>query len=194
MAVSLQDDQMGLLLDAINFAAIKHSKQRRKDQEETPYINHPIGVAFILWKEGGINDLPTLQGAVLHDTVEDTETTFEEIETRFGQEVKELVAEVTDDKSLPKMERKRLQVVNAPHKSRKAKLIKLADKLYNLRDLSKTTPQGWTEQRVQEYYEWAAKVVRGLLKTNDALEEQIENVLRERKVSLYSDPPEISTD
>jgi guanosine-3',5'-bis(diphosphate) 3'-pyrophosphohydrolase len=194
MAVSLQEDQMGLLLDAINFAAIKHSKQRRKDQEETPYINHPIGVAFILWKEGGINDLPTLQGAVLHDTVEDTETTFEEIETRFGQEVKELVAEVTDDKSLPKMERKRLQVVNAPHKSRKAKLIKLADKLYNLRDLSKTTPQGWTEQRVQEYYEWAAKVVRGLLKTNDALEEQIENVLRERKVSLYSDPPEISTD
>jgi guanosine-3',5'-bis(diphosphate) 3'-pyrophosphohydrolase len=158
MAVSLQEDQMGLLLDAINFAAIKHSKQRRKDQEETPYINHPIGVAFILWKEGGINDLPTLQGAVLHDTVEDTETTFEEIETRFGQEVKELVAEVTDDKSLPKMERKRLQVVNAPHKSRKAKLIKLADKLYNLRDLSKTTPQGWTEQRVQEYYEWAAKV------------------------------------
>ena len=170
--------------------AIEHSTQRREDVEKTPYINHPIGVAHILWKEGGVTDLATLQAAVLHDTVEDTQTTFDELEKTFGEEVRSLVDEVSDDKSLPKQERKRLQIVNAPHKSHKARLIKLADKLYNLRDLTKSTPEAWSEQRVQEYYEWAAKVLRGIKGTNTSLEEAIEATLKTRGVSLY-DPPEI---
>ena len=158
------------LVKAINFASIKHTDQRRKDERKTPYINHPVGVMHILCEEGGVTDVPTLMGAVLHDTVEDTDTSPEEILQEFGEEVAKIVAEVTDDKKLPKAERKRLQVVNAPHKSEKAKLVKLADKLYNLRDLNKGTPEGWTEERVQEYRLWASRVCTGLTGTNSMLE------------------------
>lgn len=170
------------LINCADFAAIKHRNQRRKDKNETPYINHPVGVAKILAVEGGITDPVVLQAALLHDTVEDTETSFEEIEKEFGKEVRDIVAEVTDDKSLPKMERKHLQIKHAPHKSRKAKLVKLADKLYNLRDLEKETPQGWTETRVQEYFQWASQVVRGLRGTNENIEKELDKIFKARNV------------
>lgn len=128
-------------MKAADFAAKKHRDQRRKDPQQTPYINHPIGVANILINEGGVDDPIVLQAALLHDTVEDTETTLDEIEEHFGPKVRGIVAEVSDDKDLPKEERKRLQVVNAPHKSKEAKLVKLADKLYNLRDLHRVVPE-----------------------------------------------------
>lgn len=134
-------------------------------------------MAHILTSEGNISELAVLQGALLHDTVEDTDTTIEEIEQHFG-----IVAEVTDDKNLPKMERKRLQVENAPKKSREAKLVKLADKLYNLRDLIRATPVDWTLERVQEYFVWASKVVEGLRGTNAALEEQLDLLFKQRGV------------
>lgn len=102
---------IGPLLDAIDYAAIKHKSQRRKDPEGTPYINHPIGVAHILFFEGGVTDVPTLISAILHDTVEDTETTLEEIGIRFGAQVMGIVAEVTDDISLPSVDRKRFLVL-----------------------------------------------------------------------------------
>ncbi|XP_023275776.1 guanosine-3',5'-bis(diphosphate) 3'-pyrophosphohydrolase MESH1-like, partial [Seriola lalandi dorsalis] len=108
------------------------------------------GVARILSHEGGVTDIEVLQAALLHDTVEDTDTTPAELEAKFGPTVARIVEEVTDEKSLPKQERKRLQVEHAPHCSRQAKLVKLADKLYNLRDLNRCTPVGWTAQRVQE--------------------------------------------
>ncbi|XP_045142276.1 guanosine-3',5'-bis(diphosphate) 3'-pyrophosphohydrolase MESH1 isoform X1 [Echinops telfairi] len=130
------------LLEAVDFAARKHRRQRRKDPEGTPYINHPIGVARILTQEAGVTDIVVLQAALLHDTVEDTDTTLEEVEQHFGAQVRSLVEEVTDDKTLPKLERKRLQVERAPHTSPGAKLVKLADKLYNLRDLNRCTPEG----------------------------------------------------
>ena len=101
---------MDRLVAATDFAARKHKDQRRKDSDQTPYINHPIGVAQILSKEGSVTDVDVLIGALLHDTVEDTECSFEEIEKEFGSRVKSIVAEVTDDKNLEKMERKRLQV------------------------------------------------------------------------------------
>uniref|UniRef100_A0A8C4LHH5 Guanosine-3',5'-bis(diphosphate) 3'-pyrophosphohydrolase MESH1 n=1 Tax=Equus asinus TaxID=9793 RepID=A0A8C4LHH5_EQUAS len=129
------------LLEAADFAARKHRWQRRKDPEGTPYINHPIGVARILTHEAGITDIVVLQAALLHDTVEDTDTTLDEVELHFGAQVRRLVEEVTDDKTLPKLERKRLQVEQAPHSSPGAKLVKLADKLYNLRDLNRCTPE-----------------------------------------------------
>ncbi|XP_078667078.1 guanosine-3',5'-bis(diphosphate) 3'-pyrophosphohydrolase MESH1-like [Branchiostoma floridae x Branchiostoma belcheri] len=170
------------LIECMNFAAVKHKNQRRKDPDKTPYINHPIGVAYILMKEGGITDVQVLQAALLHDTVEDTETSFEEIEELFGAEVRGIVAEVTDDKTLPKMERKRLQVVNAPKKSHKAKLVKLADKLYNLRDLERATPEGWTAERVTEYFRWAAQVVEGLRGTNQALEHILDELFKAKGI------------
>ncbi|XP_019723104.1 guanosine-3',5'-bis(diphosphate) 3'-pyrophosphohydrolase MESH1 [Hippocampus comes] len=173
-----------LLLETVNFAAEKHRNQRRKDTEQTPYINHPIGVARILSHEAGVTDIVVLQAALLHDTLEDTDTKPEELETKFGQIVARIVQEVTDDKRLPKQERKRLQVEHAPHCSHQAKLVKLADKLYNLRDLNRCTPVGWTPERVQQYFVWACDVVKGLIGTNSALEEKLEKLFRQRGVQL----------
>ncbi|XP_069481308.1 guanosine-3',5'-bis(diphosphate) 3'-pyrophosphohydrolase MESH1 [Ambystoma mexicanum] len=171
------------ILEAADFAARKHRSQRRKDPEQTPYINHPIGVARILSHEAGIDDIAVLQTALLHDTVEDTDTELSEIEDRFGKEVRLLVEEVTDDKLLSKDERKHLQIEHAAHSSHGAKLVKLADKLYNLRDLKRTTPEGWTEQRVQEYFVWASKVVQSLKGTNAAMEDSLHQLFLERGVT-----------
>ncbi|XP_071864255.1 metazoan SpoT homolog-1 [Bombus fervidus] len=173
---------LSIVIKCANFAAIKHKDQRRKDENETPYINHPIGVANILVQEGNIHDPVVIIAALLHDTVEDTDTTFEEIETQFGTEVRNIVKELTDDKSLPKVERKRLQIENAPKCSHKAKLIKLADKLYNLRDLQKAIPVGWSEDRVKEYFKWAKAVVDGCRRTNFNLERELDLIFA-KKVS-----------
>lgn len=164
----------------MNFAAIKHRDQRRKDKQHSPYINHPIGVANILASEANITDLNVLMAALLHDTVEDTETSFEEIEINFGPEIRSIVEEVTDDKNLPKEERKRLQIEHAKSASSKAKLVKLADKLYNLRDLNKSIPDGWSSERCDEYFKWAKKVVDNLRGTNDCLESLLDDVFQER--------------
>lgn len=170
------------LINCTNFAALKHKDQRRKDKEATPYVNHVIGVANILASEGGVTDVNVLQAALLHDTVEDTDTTFEELEQEFGVYVTSLVREVTDDKDLPKAERKRLQIEHAPNASYDAKLVKLADKLYNLRDLKRCTPKGWTSERVREYFEWASKVVEGLRGTNAAIENSLDQLFVEANV------------
>uniref|UniRef100_A0A8I5ZQC5 Guanosine-3',5'-bis(diphosphate) 3'-pyrophosphohydrolase MESH1 n=1 Tax=Rattus norvegicus TaxID=10116 RepID=A0A8I5ZQC5_RAT len=142
------------------------------------------GVARILTHEAGITDIVVLQAALLHDTVEDTDTTLDEVELHFGAQVRRLVEEVTDDKTLPKLERKRQQVEQAPHSSPGAKLVKLADKLHNLRDLNRCTPKGWSEHRVQEYFEWAAQVVKGLQGTNQQLEEALKQLFEERGLTL----------
>ena len=129
-------DALGSILAAVHFAADKHRDQRRKDAEASPYINHPIEVAELLERVGGITDIVTLQGALLHDTIEDTNTTPEELEKAFGKEVRSVVEEVTDDKRLPKEDRKRLQIEHAPHVSLRAKQIKLADKIANVRSVT----------------------------------------------------------
>ncbi|KAF6714383.1 Guanosine-3',5'-bis(diphosphate) 3'-pyrophosphohydrolase MESH1 [Oryzias melastigma] len=173
-----------VLLETVHFAADKHRKQRRKDPEETPYINHPVGVARILSHEGGVTDIEVLQAALLHDTVEDTDTTHTELEAKFGPVVARIVQEVTDDKSLPKPDRKRAQVDHAAQCSRQAKLVKLADKLYNLRDLNRCTPVGWSSERVHEYFVWACEVVRKLKGTNSVLEEKLAELFRQRGLDL----------
>ncbi|CAN7984036.1 unnamed protein product [Ixodes hexagonus] len=174
------DELTKALIETVNFAAIKHRNQQRKDGR-TPYINHPIGVARILTHEAGVYDLSTVQAAILHDTVEDTDTTPEEIEQHFGSRVRAIVDEVTDDKRLPSEVRKRLQIEHAPHSSREAKLVKLADKLYNLRDLCKDAPLGWSEDRVQAYFEWSEKVVHGLRGTNAPMEQALDEVFKARR-------------
>src|SRR5882672_11048687 len=128
------------ILKALRFASIKHRDQRRKDAEVSPYINHPIEVAELLARVGRVTDLVILQGAILHDTIEDTKTTPEELEAAFGPEVRRVVEEVTDDKRLPKAERKRLQIEHAPHLSECAKQIKIADKISNVQAVIKTPP------------------------------------------------------
>ena len=177
-------ENTGILLEAVRFAAEKHRNQRRKDSEHSPYINHPIEVVQLLWEVGGVRDVNVLLAAILHDTVEDTETRPEEISSRFGEQVLSFVMEVTDDKNLPKDERKRLQIVNAPHKSYGAKLIKLADKACNVRNLVTMPPKDWSLKRRQEYLLWGEKVVAGLRGTNAALEEYYDHELSSGKLLL----------
>lgn len=158
------------LLRAVRFAADKHRHQRRKGRDASPYINHPIEVAELISRVGEIDDPAVLIAAILHDTVEDTETTFEAIEDEFGAEVRDLVAEVTDDKSLPKAERKRLQVEHSARLSERAKLIKIADKTCNVRDIAHSPPHDWNGERCSEYIDWARRVVDGCRGTHAGLE------------------------
>ncbi|HEY4182558.1 MAG TPA: HD domain-containing protein [Kofleriaceae bacterium] len=148
----------GRLLRALDLAAGKHRDQRRKDEASSPYINHPIAVATALW-EAGVRDESALLAAVLHDTVEDTATTREELAAAFGEDVASVVMEVTDDKTLPKARRKELQVEHGPHLTRAAKLVKLGDKLCNVRDVVNSPPADWSVDRRREYIEWASRVV-----------------------------------
>jgi len=158
------------LLEAISFAADKHRNQRRKDHEASPYINHPITVATILASEGGVDDEILLIAAILHDTVEDTKTTFEELEEIFGIEITNVVREVTDDKNIKKPLRKRLQVEHAPHASTRAKQIKIADKISNIRDITTKPPKSWATERKLKYLDWACEVVNGCRGVNPSLD------------------------
>lgn len=173
-----------VIVETANFAAIKHKDQRRKDPDQTPYINHPIGVCRILTAEGDVQDVCVLQAALLHDTVEDTDCSFDELTSKFGDEVTSLIREVTDDKALPKAERKRLQIEHAPHASHRAKLVKLADKLYNLRDLERCTPAYWSEERVNEYFVWASKVVNGLRGAHAKLEKLLDEIFVRQGIAV----------
>jgi len=164
------DENTGILLTAIHFSADRHRPQRRKDALKSPYINHPIEVAELLWRVGGVRDVAVLLAAILHDTIEDTEATPDEIRSLFGEEVLGIVLECTDDKSLPYMDRKRLQIETAPQKSEKAKLVKLADKTCNLHDLNQSPPRWWPKIQKQEYLLWSQKVVAGLRGTNKDIE------------------------
>jgi len=162
--------ELALLLRALAFAAHKHRDQRRKDPAASPYINHPIALADVLVNEGGVDDVEVLCAALLHDTVEDTATTPQELADAFGPRIAGIVAEVTDDTKLPKAERKRLQIERAAGLSREAKLVKLADKICNLRDVAVRPPASWDLARRREYFDWAKRVVDGLRGTHPALE------------------------
>ncbi|MBZ5536318.1 MAG: HD domain-containing protein [Acidobacteriia bacterium] len=171
----MKDDQifrndLSLILRALSFAAHKHRDQRRKGESASPYINHPIALATVLCNEGGVSDVRVLCAALLHDTVEDTQTTPQELEEHFGAEIRHIVAEVTDDKSLPKAERKRLQIERAAHSSHQAKLVKLADKICNMRDLVEDPPERWGLKEQKEYFDWAKEVVDQIRGTNPQLE------------------------
>ncbi|WP_299324093.1 HD domain-containing protein [Parasphingopyxis sp.] len=172
------DNPLHLLLDAAQFAADRHRDQRRKGADATPYINHPLDVAALLARHG-VDDIEILTAAVLHDTVEDTETSIEEIEARFGVRVAGIVSEVTDDKSLEKAERKRLQVEHAPHKSREAKLVKIADKTSNLHDIV-AAPPDWPVERKRDYFDWAERVVAGLRGQHEGLDAAFDAALAQR--------------
>jgi guanosine-3',5'-bis(diphosphate) 3'-pyrophosphohydrolase len=175
------------LFRALAFAADKHRNQRRKDREASPYINHPIRVATILAAEGHVTDGATLIGAVLHDTVEDTETTFEELEQHFGRHIRALVQEVTDDKSLPKAMRKEQQIAHASVASPAAKQIKIADKISNIRDIADSPPYDWPLERKREYLAWAERVVEGCRGVNTALDEAFDGALAKARQVLGVD-------
>ena len=166
----MRNKEARLLIDALAFAADKHRTQRRKDPEASPYINHPIALARVLSVEGRVRDVKVLAAAVLHDTLEDTKTTYEELHERFGPAIAGIVREVTDDKTLLPAERKRLQIEHASELSKRARLVKLADKISNLRDLTLNAPSEWSLQRRRDYFDWAKKVIDKVRGTNKRLE------------------------
>lgn len=172
------------LAQAISFAAKKHKTQKRKGADGEPYINHPLEVLNLLADTGNVEDFDTLIAAVLHDTIEDTATTKEEIAEIFGDKVTKIVLELTDDKSLPKAERKILQIQHAPHISIEAKQVKLCDKISNIRDISANPPADWTVQRRLEYIEWGEKVVAGLRGVNKNLEKHFDELVGQAKHNL----------
>lgn len=164
------DGATGILLRALAFAAERHSGQRRKDAAASPYINHPIALADVLANEGRVLDVVVRSAAMLHDTIEDTATTAGEIEARFGTRIATVVVEVSDDCSLDKATRKLRQVEHAPHLSPEAKLVKLADKICNLRDILASPPVHWPLQRQQAYFDWSAQVIAGVRGVHPQLE------------------------
>jgi (p)ppGpp synthase/HD superfamily hydrolase len=164
------------ILQAASFAAEKHAAQRRKGAAAEPYVNHLLEVAHLISTALSEPDTNLVIAALLHDVIEDSGVTRDEVAERFGADVAELVVEVTDDKALPKAERKRLQIVNAPKKSVRAQVIKLADKISNVRAILSSPPADWSVQRKREYFEWAKQVVDGLTAPNQKLKAEFERL------------------
>jgi guanosine-3',5'-bis(diphosphate) 3'-pyrophosphohydrolase len=171
---------IALILRAASFAAAKHRDQRRKDAVATPYINHPLQLAELLAVNGGVDDPDIIAAALLHDTIEDTQTTADELREIFGERITGIVLEVTDDKRLPKEVRKALQVEHAAHLSREARLVKLVDKICNVRDMISSPPHNWSAQRRREYFDWADRVVAGLRGVHPGLESLYDAATRRR--------------
>lgn len=184
-------NDLSRILRAGSFAARQHKDQKRKGSDGEPYINHPLEVAHYLATFGKVDDPDVITAAILHDTVEDTGVSFEEVEREFGPVVAGYVRELTDDKSLPKAERKRLQIEHAPHLSRGAKQIKLADKISNIKDVTEHPPEGWDIQRRREYVEWGENVAAGLRGVNAGLEKLFDQTVGRAKqaLSLSEDEP-----
>lgn len=160
------------ILEATRFAAEKHAGQRRKGHAGEPYINHLVEVSDLIANSSETVDVNLIIAGLLHDLIEDTDVTAQEIEKRFGKDVAGLVLEATDDKSLPKEARKALQVETAPHKSQRAQVLKLADKISNVRSLISSPPAEWSRERKLQYGEWAWRVVAGFTSPNPFLLEE----------------------
>jgi GTP diphosphokinase / guanosine-3',5'-bis(diphosphate) 3'-diphosphatase len=179
----------GIILKALEFAATRHSSQLRKGEIKIPYINHPIQVANLLVNECGEEDVVLLSAAILHDVIEDTVNSvdertvlIEEIKKEFGEEILKVTLEVTDDKTLEKQERKRLQIIDGPHKSDAAKKLKIADKIMNVRDMTHNPPVDWPRERIIAYLDWSEQVVNGLRGVSPRLEKLFDKTLKEAKV------------
>jgi guanosine-3',5'-bis(diphosphate) 3'-pyrophosphohydrolase len=161
------------VLDAARYAAEKHAHQKRKGQSAEPYVNHVIEVAHLV-STVAPEDTNLVIAALLHDTIEDTGTTEAELAERFDHDVARLVVEMTDDKSLPKAERKRLQIEHAPRMSVRAQVIKLADKISNLQSILSSPPADWDYERKKEYFNWGKRVVDALSAPNPVLKAEFE--------------------
>ena len=173
-----------LVVRPAEFAARRHSDQRRKGSAAEPYVNHLTEVAGLLAEATDGRDPALVAAGFLHDTLEDTPTTREELETQFGPEIAAIVAEVTDDKSLPKAERKLLQVATTGKKSDHAKLLKIADKTSNLRALAASPPAGWDRARLLDYVDWAEQVVAHCRGLNEFLERAFDTAAAEARAAI----------
>jgi guanosine-3',5'-bis(diphosphate) 3'-pyrophosphohydrolase len=177
--VSHPTNELAAILSAVLFAAERHANQKRKGKAGEPYINHLIEVAQLVSSALPEPDTNLVIAALLHDTIEDAGVTKPELVERFGSDVAELVSEVADNKSLPKVERKRLQVESAPTRSVRAQVIMIADKISNLRAILASPPADWDFQRRKEYFDWAKRVVDRLTSPNPILKTEFERTFRQ---------------
>ena len=176
---------MTMLLKALNVASTAHTGQYRKGLPKTPYINHPIQVAYLLAEFGKITNEDILAAAILHDTIEDTLLTYDDLVAEFGKTIATIVNDCTDDKSLLKEERKLLQIKHASSICNEAKLVKLADKISNLTDIAMNPPKEWTLERKLAYVEWSIQVINaGLRGCNPTLEIMFDNLCVKLKEEL----------
>jgi guanosine-3',5'-bis(diphosphate) 3'-pyrophosphohydrolase len=171
-------------MEAASYAARQHTGQTRKGERAEPYINHPLEVANLLANVGKVNDIDILIAAILHDTVEDTGTTKDDLVKRFGERVAGFVMEVTDDKTLPKAERKLKQIEHAAHLTPEAKQVKLADKISNITDITNSPPADWTMERRREYIDWGVEVVAGIRGVNEPLEQYFDQTIEKARKSM----------
>ena len=169
---------MNLVLKATQFAALKHCDQRRKDGK-TPYIIHPISVAMILSEIGSIEDPEILSAALLHDTLEDTDTSAHELDKNFGSRVRIIVEELTDNDMLTFSQSKQMQIENAPYLSKDATLVRIADKISNVSDVIENPPPEWNQKRCNKYVDWAEAVMNNCQKVNQDLENHFFELLTE---------------
>lgn len=181
---SFNNADLPVLIEALALAATQHSGQRRKDFAATPYINHPIALVHVLVSEGAVLDPLVLQAALLHDVLEDTDTSAATLRQRFGARLADVVLELTDDKTLPKPQRKRLQIERASTLSPAARLVRLADKICNLRDLAHSPPMDWSAARIDAYVEWSRAVVENIRGTHAVLERLFDEACTEAACSL----------
>ncbi len=181
---TLHSSGIGLILAAAHFSADRHRDQRRKGSRNTPYINHPLEVAERLNRIGGIEDVDVLAAAILHDTIEDTETTAEELAQLFGAKIAALVEELSDEPDLHWTDRKRLEIEHAARISPEARLIKLSDKTSNVADTATNPPGEWTLQRRRDYLLFAEKVADGCRGINTALDAEFDRVLADARARL----------
>lgn len=166
------------ILTAASFAARAHAQQKRKGAAAEPYINHLIEVAELVAASGHQADVNLIMACFLHDVVEDTPVTRQQLADLFGEDVASLVMEVTDDKTLPKETRKARQVETAHKKSPRAQTLKLADKISNLRSMLTSPPRDWDAKRKLEYFHWAQAVVSGFTSPNPYLLREFENTFQ----------------
>lgn len=174
----MRPEPTAALLAALTYAAYKHRDQRRKGAGSPPFINHAIEVADLLARVAGVTDAVTLQAAVLHDTLEDTDATPDELEREFGREVRQVVEEVTDEEGLDRVSRKRLQIERSVSLSHRAKLVRLADKIANVQAIAVNPPVDWSLERRMDYLLWTEEVVHGCRGCCDPLERLYDDALR----------------
>ena len=182
MSKSESKTDLKIIMMAAKYASIQHKNQRRKDSEKTPYINHPIDVAEFL-TSNDVNDRETIVGGILHDVIEDTDGTYDEIKNLFGENVAKIVEECSDDKKLNKIMRKRLQIEHAASISDKAKLVKLADKYSNISGLLETPPASWSKDEITGYVYWGFAVCKQLSGINSKIDEQILNLFKKHGIN-----------
>jgi len=178
-----KDNDISTLLKAVSWGFQRHCYQKRKISG-APYFTHPIGVASIALN-AGVKNINVLIACLLHDVVEDTKTTIDDVKREFGKTISDIVAEVTDDKMLPREEQKKSQLIRAEKMSDEAKIVKLADKIHNLRDAYYIgPPKKWTKQSYKNYVNHAKKFMNKVKGTNIKLEKLLQNIIDKSLISI----------